>query len=172
MDIQNDIPDHREAVLIYPLMSELVSLGVIQQGVCAGKLNGYGGMREHGEDLLYTAEREFKEETGAVVSSVCLTKVAYLRCHCVKETGEDTIFIHVYFTRRWIGEIVGSAEVKNTDWYHRDELPYDKMMVGDRDWLPLVLLHGKKVIATIYYNSDRSALLKPVEIEEVENFEM
>jgi len=164
------------ATVCYLIKEGKILLALKTCKIGKGFLNGYGGGVEAGEKSIETAVRELKEETdrdenkGVVALPEDLEKIAIIDFHNTKSDGETFICqVHFYLVKRWEGEANDTDEMINPAWYDINNLPFDKMMVTDREWLPLAL-SGKKIIAKAKFGSFQKTSLGKVEIEEVSSF--
>jgi len=129
-----------------------------------GKYNGYGGGIDDVDEGIPERAliREVSEESGGIVLiEEDLEKVALL--YFSFENG-PTFRCYTYFAKNWIGEPSESEEMGKPEWfYFRSEddcnLPFDKMMPGDKRILS-ILLSGKIIEeGEVFFNKDGSELL-------------
>lgn len=111
-----------------------VLLGLKKRGHGAGKWNGFGGKVGEGEDIVAAAERELHEEVGLKAHDLC--KLGVITFDAV---DEDTVMeVHLFKATQFSGEPTESDEML-PQWYHVDEIPFDKMWLDDPHWFPLML---------------------------------
>ena len=132
----------RECTLVFPKRGGEVLLGMKKRGFGADKWNGFGGKVEArsriGEKLIReTAIRELEEECGLTADIKSLVKSAVLD-FSFPEKPDWNQRVHVYLLYDWRGFPIESEEML-PDWFLEDSIPYDKLWVDDRYWLPLVL---------------------------------
>lgn len=127
-----------------------------KRGFGAGKLNGVGGKVARDESVEAAAVREAKEEIGVVVEESDLVKVAELS-FAFKDKPDWSIFCHVFFTSMWSGEPFESEEMA-PEWFSQSNVPYERMWIDDKYWLPNVL-QGDFIKASFNFTNDGSALL-------------
>ena len=123
----------------------------------AGKYNGTGGHIEEGETPVAAAVRETFEEAGVVVQE----KDAQARgkIHFSFEGKPDwERLVHVFLAEQWAGEPVEGDEMA-PEWFVLEAIPYDRMWIDDKHWLPLVL-DGKTIDAEFHFEGDGSAILR------------
>jgi 8-oxo-dGTP diphosphatase len=83
----------------------LLIKGAPHKRLWANRYNGVGGHVERGEDVLTSARREVREETGLDVQDLTLTGMVTI------DSGEETgILVFVYWGEYAGGEIVASRE--------------------------------------------------------------
>lgn len=134
-----------------------ILLAMKKRGFGVGKLNGVGGKVGKGETVEAAAVREAQEEVGVKIQEKDLVKVGELKFY-FKDKPEWSINCHVFFTRAWTGEPAESEEMA-PEWFDRTSLPFDRMWVDDKYWLPMVL-RGDYVQAEFNFNNDGSELLR------------
>ena len=149
----------RQDTLVFLLNDDTqeILLAMKKRGFGAGKLNGVGGKVGQGESIEAAATREAHEEAGIHIEKKDLLKVAELTFHFAGKPDGD-INCHTFFARAWAGEPKESEEMA-PEWFSQSNIPYDKMWVDDKYWLPLVL-RGEYVVADFIFNHKGSALLK------------
>jgi len=122
----------------------------------AGKYNGTGGGVEAGETPAQAAVREAQEETGVRVELSDLEPMGTIE---FSFEGKPDWSRHVYLFRSsvWSGIPTESDEMK-PEWFDFDKIPYEKMWIDDKFWLPKII-DGKKIKAKFHFNNDGSAIL-------------
>ena len=148
----------RQDTLVFLLNDETqeLLLAMKKRGFGIGKLNGVGGKVQAGETIEAAAVREAQEEVLVLIQEKDLVKVAELTFH-FKDKPEWSINCHVFFARVWEGEPKESEEMA-PEWFDTARLPFDRMWVDDKYWLPMVL-RGDYVQAEFNFNNDGSELL-------------
>jgi len=111
-----------------------ILLGMKKRGFGAGRWNGFGGKLDPGETLEDAAKREFREEAGIGVKD--LEKVGILEFEF--QGNPEILEVHIFRVSGFSGEPTESEEMK-PQWFHIDEIPFDKMWPDDKYWLPLFL---------------------------------
>lgn len=148
----------RQDTLLFLLNDESgeILLAMKKRGFGVGKYNGVGGKVQAGESVAAAAVREAEEEIGVKVAEADLVDVARLT-FLFKDKPDWSIACQVYFARRWAGQPTESEEMA-PEWFDRQAIPYDRMWVDDKYWLPMVL-RGDYVSATFNFNHDGSGLI-------------
>ncbi len=149
----------RQDTIVFLLNDETeeIVLAMKKRGFGVGKLNGVGGKVSKDESITAAAVREAHEEIGVTIVEADLVKVAELTFH-FKDKTDWSINAHVFFTRAWTGEPVETEEMA-PEWFDQNTIPYERMWVDDKYWLPMVL-RGDYVVAEFNFNNDGSALIK------------
>ena len=158
------------AVLCFLVKRDEVLLGLKTKKIGQGCWNGYGGGIEGVETPKQAVIRETGEEARIEILSDGLERVAMIDFHNTKRDG--TIFtcrVPVYLSHQWEGEPQSTEEMVNPTWFKKRKLPLDKMMLADKEWLPIVLA-GKKIIADAKYGPFQRTLLGKVNIAYVDYF--
>ncbi len=141
--------------LIKPDSREIL-LAMKKRGFGEGKFNGTGGKVEATETSKQATVREAKEEIGVDVSEDDLVEVADITF--LFENKPDWSFHCIaYTTTHWEGEPSESEEMA-PQWFSFDEIPYERMWVDDKYWLPQVL-ESKKLNAIFHFSEDANAVL-------------
>ena len=131
-------------------------LAMKKRGFGVGKLNGVGGKVQPEESVEASAVREAQEEVGVVISQDDLVKVGELTFQFANKS-EWSINCHVFFVRKWTGNPAESEEMA-PEWFSCADIPYSRMWVDDKYWLPMVL-RGDYIKAVFNFNNDGSILL-------------
>ncbi len=109
-----------------------------KRGFGAGKWNGFGGKVSDAETIEGAAKREMQEEAGIEVRD--LDKVGIIDFEF--KGNPEISQVHIFKSDNFSGEPTESEEMK-PQWFHVDEIPFDKMWPDDKYWIPL-FLNGKK----------------------------
>jgi len=134
-----------------------------------GCWNGYGGGIEKGETAVLCAIRELEEESGLKIKPKDLEKVAIVDFHNEKSDGSVFICrVHFFKVLNWEGEIKETEDgaMITPTFFDINNLPLDKMMPADKEFMPQIL-NGKKLLVKSYYTPFQKELKRKVEIEEV-----
>ncbi len=156
----------KQATLCFLRDEEKILLGMKKRGFGEGKWNGFGGKPEEGETLEEAAVRELKEEAGIDTSIESLEKFGKLDFKFPHEDGWDMI-VHIFLVNEWNGEARETEEMK-PEWYHIDEIPYDKMWSDDIHWLPL-FLENKKFEGKFVFDKDNESIAD-MDLRELNNY--
>lgn len=149
----------KEVTNVFLVRGNEVCLGMKKRGFGVGLWNGTGGKIMEGETSKEAAKREAKEEFGVELNNLI--------------DGGSILFIFkdglevdcdIYLCKDWFGEVNESEEMR-PKWFEIDKLPLESMWETDRTWLPVVL-KGKKVKATYYFNDDAKTIEK-FELKEI-----
>lgn len=161
----------KDAVLCFLIRAGKILLGIKSKKIGQGRLNGYGGGIDNGETPEQAAIRELWEEGKVKADPKSLVKVAIVDFHNQNSDGFCfTCKVHVYFLYEWEGEPQETDELLSPEWFDASNLPFEKMLLADRVWLPLAI-SGKKVIGEAWYGPFQRTLLKEVECRCVDSFD-
>lgn len=152
-----------ETTLLLLRKENEILLAMKKRGFGMGKYNGVGGKLEENETPEMAMLRETEEEINVIPTkyeNMGTVEVVSINC------GEkrDCTF-HLYVATEWDGIPSESEEMKPV-WFPIEKIPYDKMFVDDKYWLPLVL-EGKKIKA--FFEVDEEWNLLTYKIEDLEN---
>jgi 8-oxo-dGTP pyrophosphatase MutT (NUDIX family) len=143
-------------LFLYKPETQQILLAMKKRGFGEGKWNGVGGKVEQGESIRAAAVREAQEEIGIAINPQYLEEPGVI--HFSFEGRPDLERdVHVFFTEQWDGNPVETEEMR-PQWYDSMALPYDKMWVDDKYWLPQVL-HGKVVTAHFHLSASDEEIL-------------
>jgi 8-oxo-dGTP diphosphatase len=132
-----------------------VLLGYKKTGFGAGRWVGLGGHIEPGEGPEAAAVREVEEESGLVVATSAVTRMARLTFVFPYRPAWDQT-ADVFTATDFTGVAAESDEVVPR-WFPVTALPLDGMWDDARYWLPLVL-SGQPVTATITFAADNATV--------------
>jgi 8-oxo-dGTP diphosphatase len=144
-----------ERTICFLLRDTKIILGMKKKGFGKSNYNGFGGGLEPGETAEEAAIREVKEETRVDVEQQNLEKMATIDFYFPYKT-EWNQRVHVYFTRKWNGELAETEEMR-PEWFDIASIPYDKMWDSDKYWLPL-LMAGKRINAFFTWKEDNKTV--------------
>lgn len=145
-----------EATLLFPVTVQEVGLGLKKQKIGAGKLNGWGGIVEPGEDELMCIVREVKEEGGITVDPKTLIKAAVVLFHNEKFDCR----VHTFLAPWQYQPLQETDEMGPLEWHNRLNPPTGRMMLADAQWVPRILA-GESLIGEVWYGPDQSSFLQP-----------
>lgn len=162
----------RPTTLVFPIDEHnRILLGCKKRGFGQGKYNGFGGKIEPGETFRQCAVRELYEESGLVANPQDLECVALFDF----QFSFDETLTHISYTyvvRTFTGDVKETDEMESR-WIPIDEIPYEHMWSGDREWIPQ-LLKGDKLVGIIAFDRDNSGvdLMKLNIVDEVMESEL
>lgn len=116
-----------------------VLLAMKNQGLGAGRWNGFGGKVEENESIEEAAIRELQEEVS--VTAIELNKLGVLEF--TFQNKNMILEVHTFRVDNFKGEPVASEEMLDPQWFHFDSIPYSQMWSDDEFWLPLLLQNKK-----------------------------
>lgn len=158
------------ATLCFLVRNGSIALAAKKSGIGKGRLNGYGGGIEKGENPLKTAPRELEEESGVIAYPEDLEKAAIVDFHNTTSDGRKFVCrVHVYLVLKWIGEPKETEEMAAPAWFRKNEVPFENMIPADKIWL-LPVLEGKKIVAEAHIGPFQETLTGEVAVEEVDFF--
>ncbi len=115
-----------------------------------------GGTESGDKSQKHAAQRELLEETGLNFSLSSFKKVGMLRGY--NGSVEQPLWlVHIYLVTtasQALGPTAGPGLVK-LQWFGVSRLPFNKMLTGDRDWIPRVI-KGEKLTIKIVFSEDES----------------
>jgi 8-oxo-dGTP pyrophosphatase MutT (NUDIX family) len=158
------------ATLCFLVKDKKVLLGIKAKKIGQGCWNGFGGGIEKGESPLKAAVRELEEEAGVKALPKSFEKAAIVNCHNTKSNGDTFVCkVHVYLVKQWSGEIKETDEMLKPTWFDISNLPFERMMPADKEWLPIALAN-KKIIVKLQLGAFQKESLGSAEIEYVDSF--
>ncbi len=129
-----------------------VLLGMKKRGFGEGRWNGFGGKVAEGETIEEATRREMREEAGIEVEE--MDKVGVLQFRFAGDP--ETLQVHVFRAERYSGEPTESEEMR-PEWFHVDDIPFEKMWPDDIHWIPL-FLRGRKFKGSFLFGEADSIL--------------
>lgn len=149
----------KEVTLLFLIdkKAEKILLAMKKRGFGEGKYNGVGGKVEDREEILAAAVREAKEEIGVSIQEEALQKIGTLR-FSFEEKPEWAFHCHAFFAEVWEGEPAESEEMA-PQWFGFSEIPFERMWVDDKFWLPRTL-GGEVLDAEFHFTKDGSEILR------------
>lgn len=124
-----------------------VLLGMKKRGLGEGLWNGFGGKVEKGESIEDAAKREMQEECGITLGNIEKKGLIHFESH----DSDELLEVHVFKASEFSGEPKETEEMK-PEWFHADDIPFDKMWPDDEYWLP-ELLKGKSFKARFVFDT-------------------
>ncbi len=117
---------------------ENILLGMKKRGFGEGRWNGFGGKLNEDEEIEEAAKREVMEEVNIEVNK--LEKRGIIEFEF--KGGSDIFEVHVFHTNEFNGNPVETEEMK-PEWFNVNNIPFEEMWSGDRNWFPLFLAEKK-----------------------------
>lgn len=122
----------REGTVCFLIKDRRTLLALIEYAPGDRKWTGVGGMTETGESPQDAVIREVMEETGLHLSPESIKEVHFI--------DSTSVPLHIFFCHTWTGEPQYiDPSIKEFRWFAFDEIPYDTMWAGNKDWLPTLL---------------------------------
>ena len=115
-----------------------ILLGLKKRGFGEGKLIGFGGKVNAGEKIEDAALREVLEE--AQITPKNLEKMGILEF--AWDYKSEVHEVHIFKVTDFSGTPMETEEMK-PEWFLLNEIPYEKMWVDDKYWLPMFLENKK-----------------------------
>lgn len=137
-----------------------VLLGMKKRGFGEGRWNGFGGKVSEGETIEDAARREIQEEAGIKIKDIKKSGIIEFEF----KGNPEILEVHIFKSEDFSGEPKESEEMK-PQWFHADEIPFEKMWPDDIFWMPL-FLSGKKFKGKFLFGESGAILEK--ELAEVE----
>lgn len=119
--------------------NDQVLLGMKKRGFGVGKWNGFGGKVDAGETIEEAAKRELFEEAGVTANS--LEKLGVLDFSWQAKPTE-ILEVNIFKAADFSGDPVEGEEMK-PQWFHVNEIPFEKMWPNDKYFYPLFLENKK-----------------------------
>lgn len=129
-----------------------------------------GGATEYADkSQKHAAQRELRQETGLVLPLKSFEKVGILKGY-TDLSGSMTWLVHIYLVnagKNW-QSFVPNEEYFEMKWFQLSKLPFDKMLEGDREWLPKIA-RGKKLSIKLVSNPNADKAFS-IDVREVRSF--
>ena len=137
------------AVLMFIFRGDQVLLILKKRGLGAGKINAPGGRIEAGETPVEAAILETQEEI--LVRPTGLQPVGEMK---FQFTNGHSIHCHVFRARGYDGGEPGETNEALPMWFNTNDLPYGRMWMDDRIWMPL-MLQGRSFTSRWLFDDDQ-----------------
>jgi len=148
----------RQATLGFLIKDNQILLAMKKRGFGVGKWNGVGGKPDKNETIEETSKREVGEEIGVEVLSQEIVAILDFYFECEESWNQQVV---VFKISKWKNEPLESEEMA-PQWYDVNKIPYDKMWVDDKFWLPKVL-SGEKIKAKFVFGENETITEMKVE---------
>jgi len=153
----------------YFLAEKVIGRDENEEKIGEGRLNGLGGGRNLKETQKEAIIREALEEYGFILhkKSIHLKAIVF----CCNEKNDGSVFIcklYVFVATKWKGIISASDEMINGEWFLKEDVPYDQMIVTDKDWLPFVF-DGESLYAWVFLRNSQREKTRETQIKFVKN---
>ena len=143
-----------EAIVLFGIKDSNVLLIEKKKGFVMGKINGVGGKIKEGETPLQAVIRECVEEVAATpINPEFMGSVDFFFGYSKSVNWT----VHIFRSDGFSGEPKESDEVKPF-WEQIGKIPYDKMWVADRHWVPFVL-EGKPFKGKVIFDDTGEKLV-------------
>ena len=128
-----------------------------------------GGTESFDKSQKHAAQRELLEETGLLFPLSSFRKVGILKGF-LDDTGRPTWLVHLYLvmTKGLNIPIIPGEGLTKARWFPASKLPFDRMLAGDKDWIPKIIV-GDKLIVSVYSTGETNAI-KTWRIKRVKSF--
>ena len=136
-----------------------IILAAKKRKIGIGKLNGYGGRVEEGEDRIQSLIREIFEECSVIAEKENCKELGYIDFYF--QNAEGFLRVYVYRIDEFFGEPVETEEMGNPEEFDVNKIPYDKMMVGDDKFIPNVV-ENKKFKGEVHFSANGEKLVSCV----------
>mgnify|MGYP001806601676 FL=1 len=150
-----DLKGLRKTTLGFLIKDNKILLAMKKRGFGPGKWNGVGGKMHDGETIEETSKREIMEEISVLVKKQEIVgKIKFY----FKDNQDWDQEVVVFKIIDWENEPQESEEMA-PQWIDINKIPYDKMWIDDRFWLPKVLA-GEKIEAKFVFGNDDQKILE------------
>ena len=138
--------------LCFVLNRQEILLGLKKRGFGQGYWNGFGGKVKENETIEEAMLREVKEESG--LDLIEYTEVGLLEFEFIND--QSLLEVHVFKSNSFAGHLQENDEM-HPQWFNINQIPYEKMWLDDKYWLPL-LLAGKSFQGKFKFNGNENLL--------------
>lgn len=150
------------ANIIFVLADDKVLLGIKTRKIGVGKRNGYGGGVETGQTMEESAAAELLAEASLISEPKDFKKIGVVDFYNHFDDGTAKLVkCEILTLTKWSGTPKSSPEMLDPQWFPIDHLPFDDMMVADRDWVTK-FLYGEVNYAEVHQTDHQTRLLQPV----------
>lgn len=138
--------------LCFVCKGQQILLGLKKRGFGQGYWNGFGGKVKENETIEQAMLREVKEESG--LDLIEYSKVGILEFEFIND--QSFLQVHVFKSNSFEGQLQENDEM-HPQWFDINQIPYEKMWLDDKYWLPL-LLAGKRFQGKFKFNGNEDLL--------------
>lgn len=152
-----------ETTLLLLKKENEILLAMKKRGFGVGKYNGVGGKLKKEETPEIAMIREAKEEIN--ITPLIYEKMGEVNFLEYENGKKVKLKFHLFLATAWEG-IPSETEEMKPYWFNIADIPYEKMFVDDKYWLPFVL-KGKKINGFVQF--DENWNLEKCDIQEINN---
>ena len=151
---------HKTYTLGFLFRNGKIILAAKKRKIGVGKINGYGGRVEEGEDRVACLVREIVEECGVIVEKENCKELGYIDFH-FEDKPDFNQRVYIYRIHEFFGDPKETEEMGPPEEFEVNEIPYDRMMVGDEKFVPLVV-QNKKFKGEVHFSAGGEKLVSCV----------
>lgn len=142
---------HKTYTLGFLFKNGKIILAAKKRKIGVGKLNGYGGRVEEGEDRIACLMREMHEECGVILERENCDELGYIDFY--SQHNDGPVRVYMYKIDDFLGDPKETEEMGKPEEFDINKIPYERMMPGDNKFVPLVI-QGKKFKGEIRFSPD------------------
>ncbi|MCT4553040.1 MAG: NUDIX domain-containing protein [Alphaproteobacteria bacterium] len=136
-------------------------LMVFKKRTFNGTYNLPGGHKHNYETFEECAIRECKEETGIIPQDLKRIGSLYFSFE-----GKDAFTdVQIFLAKNHKGKIIHEQEECNSYWIDRAEIPYDKMLPADKEFIPEIINEKENTFYKVHFNKDKSYKIEKLQNE-------
>ena len=122
-----------------------------------------GGTEESDKSEIHAVKRETKQETGLFFPISVFRKVGQLEGYFQKDAAEPTWIVHIFRVEAWpeMRDMIrfDPEEHDGIGWFPKKKMPWDKMIVSDREWLER-LIEGEQLAIRVVFDGSYDKLVE------------